>query len=179
MRTRVDLRTAFGVAPRSAFADLVVVVMLVAGGGCAKKRAPDPVVNVGAFTVAVPEAWHNVTDHRIEPGAVALQTLAFDAYEKDPLTLIVSPLPEPISGDPANANDCTASARRFDGTDVSTKIVELPVGKACLVGGMHGTTHVATLVVRRGAHGVMADCTARTSGHEMCDGMFALIAARE
>lgn len=158
---------------------LQMLAVLALCVGCSSKKSEDPILNVGSFGVPVPEAFHNVTSAKMEPGSVAIQTLKVGEWkEKSPVTIMIHPLPEPLTKDPTDEAACKEHAASLPLTVKKAEVITLPVGKACAVEASRGETNASQIVVAVKGHGLMANCSYKGDEKKMCDQIFQRITLR-
>ena len=143
------------------------VALALAAAACGGKKAAERRITVGAFTVPVPSGWKDVSSERAKPGQVGLSLVG----REPPVTLILSPAPSPLPFDPTDAAACAENGGRMPGVIGTPTVVELPVGKACVVESAPGKRMVMT-VIAVGDQGVMAQCQHTAEADRgACDGV--------
>lgn len=132
---------------------LSVAAVVVVAAACGGKESAETRITVGAFTVPVPSGWKDVSSERTSPGQVGLSLVG----HAPPVTLILSPAPSPLPFDPTDAAACAENGARLPGVVGTPAVVDLPVGKACVVDSVASKRMVMT-VIAVGDKGVMAQC---------------------
>ena len=155
------------------------ILLSLAAAACGgKKSAPPPAtVTVGSFAVTLPAGDKEVKSDKLGPGKTMI--------EHGKLLVILEPMAEPLTLDPAELATCQAYADQLAGRGAQvtrTKIDALPAGKACVVDTSNvlssGRTRIQREVaVRVGDHGMTAMCSGPTGvSLDDCATLFAGIA---
>ena len=131
----------------------IILSLVFAAAACGGKKSAESRITVGAFTVPVPSGWKDVSSDRATPGQVGLSLVGHEP----PVTLILSPAPSLMPFDPTDAAACADNGARLPGVVGTPAVVDLPVGKACIVESVAGKRMVMT-VLAVGDKGLMAQC---------------------